>query len=71
MIGKFEFVIENVTHAETERVRSIIATMLESGVFNIKHGYANIYFSPDGALQSIEVHLYKYKKKKDTKKRIK
>lgn len=63
-IGKIEIVLEGVTLEQTERLRGIIHTLFEQGLFNLRNGYGIMHFDNDGILRELEIHVKKWRNDK-------
>lgn len=62
--GKIEIILGGASLEDTERLRLMIHTMFQQGVFNIRNGYAMIHFDHEGLMREIEVHMKKWRNDK-------
>lgn len=60
--GIIEIRIQDITPSNTIRIKKIIHTLIEQGVFTIRNGNATLHFDETGDLGSIEMHFKKWKK---------
>lgn len=59
--GIINIVLDNVSEAETMRLKEIIHNLISQGTLNIRNGHAIIHFDNDARLQKIEHEFIKWK----------
>ena len=62
--------MKDIQGKEAERAKEIIRKIFDDGVFNIRNGKAILNFDSDGALQTIEFQVTKWRRNKESLKTL-
>jgi hypothetical protein len=69
-MGIINIKLEGIETPELERVRCIIQTCFEQGLFNVRNGKVSLNFDSDGTLQEMDFSVKKWRRNKDSLKTV-
>ena len=69
-MGLINISLDGINDLELNRVKCIIETCLEQGLFNVRNGKVALNFDSDGTLQEMEFSVKKWRRNKDSLKTV-